>query len=321
LLGRLAVKLVLLFPNAQWKKRDAEAFVNDAQLVGELRVGFSHIVFITDSDRGLLPTVAPNCVFCIEFDHSNGTLKAEGVELSPSGSREIQVASLIAQPNNVAFDLQNFGHAPVPSGDVDVLYDAFQKAAKANGLTAEMLLMPFAQVAFPRLQGREAKKLLLDVLTLRATGVLVAKHLHGTREDPLLQYAQIFSLTSAVRAQIEKTMLLLAILDPALNYKQLDNSKKIRSVFLRQAKDSTSPATKRFVSFLEAVDVLDDRYRNPELHKNGRLWGLVSSGHAGSILNEVLSFFNALQHVTGAILEAFTQSPNDDAAAEQDVSG
>jgi hypothetical protein len=315
------MKLVLLFPTSQWKKRDAEAFVNNAHLVGEFRVGFGHIVFITDSDRGLLPPSAPNCVLCIEFDHSNRALKTDGVELSPSGSRDLQVASLIAEPNNVAFDLQNFGHVPVPSGDVDVLYDAFQKAAEANGLTAEMLLMPFAQAAFPRLQGREVKKLLLDVLTLRATGVLVAKHLNGTGEDPLLQYAQILSLTSAVRAQIEKTMLLLAMLDPALNYQRLDNSKKIRSVFLKQAKDSTSPATKRFASFLESVDLLDDKYRNPELHKNGRLWGLVTSGHAGSILNEVLAFFNALQHVTGAILEAFIQFPNDDAAAEQDVSG
>src|SRR5262249_16718649 len=98
-------------------------------------------------------------------------------------------------------------------------------------------------VAFTRLQEHEAKKLLLDLLTLRATGILVAKHLNGTGKDLLLRYAQIFSLTSAVRAQIEKTMLLLAVLDPALNYGQLDSSKKIRSVFLKQAGNSTSPAT------------------------------------------------------------------------------
>lgn len=314
------MKIVLLFPTAEWKKRDVEAFVATAKLDGVVRIGFGHIVVIIDADCARLPTVAPHPVFCVvldHVDHANLALSPECVELGPSGSRVLQVESVLSQPNNVAFDLQNFGYVPRSSGDVDSLFDAFEEAASKNGLTAQQLLMPRAQAVFKELRGREAKKLLLDVLTLRAAAVLVAKHLNGEGDDPLLRYAQVFSLTSAVRAQVEKTMLLLAVLDPALNYRQLDSSKKIRSLFLRQAENSTSPATKRFASFLEAVDVLDDKYRNPEFHKNGRMWGLISSGHGGSILNEVLSFFNELQHVTSVILEAFSEP----AIAEDDFSG
>jgi hypothetical protein len=145
----------------------------------------------------------------------------------------------------------------------------------------------------------EAKRLFIDILALRGTVLLVMKRVGG--KDLLSQYSLVFLLAVTVRAQIEKTMLLFAHLDQNLDFKRLDASKKIRSVFPRQAKGSSWPPTAQLAAFLASVDILDEMYRSPEVHKTGRLWSLLLSGHFETCLNEVMSFFNEHQQVMIAL--------------------
>lgn len=308
------MKLVLLFAKRFWKKADAVEFSVDAQLTGSIRVGFSHLVFIGEGDWDSLPPVATKPVVCLEYDHKGhnpgthapgthvvGSVSRHGVEVSASGQRNLDVGQLLSQPNNVAFDLEHFAHVPATLGNTSLYYEAFKESALTHGLTPNMLFSEAADKVFHSLPSDESKKLLLDMLTLRASAILVLRHVHG--QDILSRYAAMFSLTCAVRAQIEKTMLFLARLDPALDYKQLDSSKRIRSTFLKQAAQSGYPATARMAAFLEGVEILDGRYRSPELHKTGRLWGLLYSGHVDTSLNEILAFLNELQGVTIGMIE------------------
>jgi hypothetical protein len=126
---------------------------------------------------------------------------------------------------------------------------------------------------------------------LRAAALLLMLKLQD-KTNILKQFTTLFSVSFTARAQIEKLILLFAKIDPNINFKRIDDSKKVRSAFYKQALSSSMPLTIKFSRFLEDVQLLDEKYRNPEIHKSGRLLKIVHSGYYTNAMNEVLGYLN-----------------------------
>ena len=108
----------------------------------------------------------------------------------------------------------------------------------------------------------------------------------------LAQYSSVFLLSFVTRAQYEKLMLLVASIDGTISYKRLDNSKKMKSTFIKESENSELEVTKHLRKSVANLELLDDNYRTPEVHKLGRILGLVYQEYYSSMINEVLSFQN-----------------------------
>jgi hypothetical protein len=213
------------------------------------------------------------------YDSGSQFVAKTAIEIGPAGHTNVNVQALLDDQDGTGFDLRVFGFSPAPNNaDTRQYHRAFRASAQHNALPYDILFTEEAETTLVTSLAPEPQRLFIDILTLRATVMLVAKRMWG--KDMLAQYSLVFLLAFTVRAQIEKTMLMFAHLDPALNYPQLDASKKIRSVFLRQARGSSWEPTLRLAALLESVDILDDMYRSPEIHKTGRsveprlLWAL-----------------------------------------------
>jgi hypothetical protein len=139
------------------------------------------------------------------------------------------------------------------------------------------------------------RKLILDFYALHGTAYLIMIQLQS-KSDMLLNYSQVFLLSFVTRALYEKLMLLMACIDPGLDYAKLEGGKSMKRKFVEQSKRGNLDLTKKLSEHLEDLELLDDYYRSPEVHKIGRLMGLVYNGYQISLLNEVCSFFNTANH-------------------------
>ena len=68
----------------------------------------------------------------------------------------------------------------------------------------------------------------------------------------------------------------------------------MKSSFLKEAVKSNDPITKEFLHYITNVEILDNSFRTPEIHKLGRIFGLLNYdiNVYDSLFNEISAHFN-----------------------------
>lgn len=284
---------VLLFKKIPWNVASVTAYLGENTFSYELRSGFSHILAVSEALLGPEGLCLPeNEIICVLYDRRGSEeswVSSAALILTPTGTRSVPIHELLAAENNVKFDLFNFGYPLKGRALIDDIFKSLQATAPIpdfNAMRSYACSDIMSDLGVPEV----VKRRLLELYAMVMAEVRTLSRLNG--QDLLSQYSASLALTLVVRAKIEKLMLLIAELDPAIDIKPLLNTKKLRSLFLRKAAASTFPLTQELSHFLNDVDLLDDHYRTPEAHKTGRLLPLLHNGSYNSVLNELLSYSN-----------------------------
>ena len=295
---------IFLFNRSEWNKEAVEEFLDTLGIEYKLRYGFSHILAVCKKPEGISREnldltyfsyvknrIPSSGILGVWYDAEKRAVSTKAILVKSKEINRVNLESLLKERNNIEFDLEHFGF--IPTGGVD-LEELYENVRSSNRLPRQVDILKSSQcsdiLSSPTISD-EIKKIVLDLFALRASAVLITVRLHDP-SDVLSQYSQIFLLAFVTRAQFEKLILLLAKLDETLDFQDLDKSKKMKTTFRKQAKNSNFDLTKKLSAILEDVELLDDNYRTPETHKMGRILGLTKKGHFTSLLNEVLSFQN-----------------------------
>jgi len=283
------LKIILLFNIKDWSVPLVKNYL--AKLgKHKIRFGFSHILAIFDEldEKNLLNSEKE--VFCIRYDKKLEAARNEILVIREQ-SRNKQFLNYIAsKPNNIIFDLRNFGFYPEHKRNLIEIYDNII----FDGGTS--ILQPYQcrDLLQNEKLDNEVKKYLLDIYILIASGVQILVSLQD-KTNFLKQYTGILSNIFIVGAQIEKSIFLIAKLDDSLNYYQeVIKTKKVTSTFLKKSGGSQFELAKKLRNIAKNFESFNESFRTPEAHKKGRIFALISNGHYGTLVNEVLSYRNLL---------------------------
>ena len=283
------LKAILLFNVKDWSVPLVKNYLTK---LGEykIRFGFSHIVAILDElDEKNLPDSEKE-IFCVRYDKESEAARNEILVINGQ-SRNKQLLNYIAsESNNIIFDLRNFGFYPERKRNLIEIYDSIFFDGSVP------VLQPYQcrDLLQSEKLDDEVKKYLLDIYILIASGIQILVSLQD-KTNFLKQYAGILSNIFIVGAQIEKSIFLIAKLDDSLNYyKEVTETKKVISTFLKKSKGSQFELAKKLRDIAENFEPFSEKFRTPEAHKKGRIFALISNGHYGTLVNEILSYRNLL---------------------------
>lgn len=288
---QLLYKIIIFFPKEHWSVRSVSEYLKDQSIQAELRSGFSHIVAICNYfDPESVKYLTDNPFMVFRYDYEKKLVCKGVVCIDKKKSTMENVDELLNKPNNIQFDLENFGFVPIGSSDIVKIYEDL-RAIKLSPEIDLFKTIDCGVVVKNGLIHESVRRNALEIFALNAA-IMQAMLAFHEKYNLLGQYTSVLTLSFLVRAKIEKLMLLFSKVDSMLDHKALLNSKKVRSTFLKQAKKSGLVLTQKFAYFLQNVDILDEQFRNPEAHKSGRLLNLVHNGKYPTLINELLSFHN-----------------------------
>lgn len=203
------------------------------------------------------------------------------------------------KPNNVVFDLQNFGYLPRCKKSLLEVYDGIV----FDGDTTVLGVFQCRDLLQNKNLDDSTKKYLLDNYALITAGIQILVSLQD-KASFLKQYAAILSNIFIVGAKIEKLIFLVAKIDDSLNDEELvERSGKVTTTFLKKSEESEFALTKKLRDMAKNIEHFKDQFRTPEAHKRGRMLPLITDGHYGTLLNEILSYSNSLNGFFGEVVE------------------
>ena len=298
---------ILLFSKGTWTREQVEMLLKERGIAYRLRFGFSNIIALCDESIDFRAPPSAEPYLCVWHDVDSHLVSNKCILVDENGPTARDTQELLDSWENVKFDLTNFGFLPQPAKEGTSTLDALKVSVDSLGSSVELSMVPVAEPVLARADlSLEVKKFIIDLVALHSTAMLVITKLWD-RKDTLTQYASVFILSFVTRSEIEKLMLLVAAIDPAMDLSKLERSKRVRRVFQAEVVKSDWDITRTLAQFVPNVSLLDDNYRSPEVHKRGRLLALVQGGHFGSLINEVLSFQNEAQGIFREICKSLTE--------------
>lgn len=294
---------IALFPKDKWSKEKIVTILKShghSISSSELRTGFSHIVLVQSDDVDFSELKSQDKIIIVSYDQKDKILKKIGFLIEGNEFKKLDVEYEISNDKtNFIFDIKNFGYRPLGIGDFKTTIQ------NINNSHEGYLLQLLKTFDCEDLIDKEdipvqARKLIVDIYGLIAASFEVQLTLHASfKKDDSNNYIKFYSsilcCTFLVRSEIEKIILLVSILDPAIDHKSLQGSKSIRRSFRKMAENSSLDLTKELVRELSNIEILDDNYRTPEAHKMSRIFGILnnlSRETYGTLINEVISYLN-----------------------------
>lgn len=284
------MQTVLFFQKSDWNKHQICSMLNGLGMKYELRSGFSNLVAICESNQAVNNILTDRKIIAINYDNTAQAAEKYARILDANISKIVPLSELLDKERNLSFDLSNFGFMLIGGVPIEHLYNLVRQSRFGDNIDI-LSESDCTDIIDNSNVSEDIKKLILDIFALRACAIHLISRLHNN-SDTLAQYSSVFLLSFVTRAQYEKLMLLVAKIDSTISYKRLDNSKKIKSTFVKESETSNLEITKHLRDFIINLELLDDNYRTPEVHKLGRILGLISQGYYSSMINEVLSFQN-----------------------------
>lgn len=295
------MKSVLLFNIKNWNLLTIQEYLKNLSQreKPKIRFGFSHILAIFNGlDQRVIPD-SENAVLCIEYDKKAKEAVTNFLVIQGNSRKTKSLDDVKGEPNNIVFDLHNFGFIPEREKEVLEIYNDIVVDSNAK------VLEPYQcrDLLQDESLNVEIKKYLLDIYALVASGIQILISLQN-KTSFLKQYAGILADIFIVRAKLEKSIFLIAKLDDTLKYNEsFSNAKRVRTVFLEYSQKSEFKLTKELRGLSQDFEHFDSQFRTPEAHKRGRIFPLISDGYYGTLINEVLSFDNRVNRFFGEVVQ------------------
>ena len=292
------MKTILLFDKRYWNVLTVKNYLVGMGEKYGIRFGFSHILAIlNETDEELLPNSEKE-ILCIQYDKNAEAAKNDILTIQGQ-CRVVQSLSYIAQkPNNIIFDLRNFGFYPESEKNLAEVYDDVVFDGNPSIFEPYQCrdLIENTQI------DKEVKKYLLDIYIFIATGIQSLATLQD-RTNVLKQYSGILLNIFITGAKMEELIFLVAKLDCSYEYyEKLKKAKKARSAFLNNSNNTKFKIAEKLRKMAGDYELFSEGFRTPEAHKIGRIFPLLTGGHYGTLVNEVLSFNNSLNALFGEII-------------------
>jgi|GEM_PF-5578705 hypothetical protein len=295
--------LIALFPKVSWsKEKIVSAFKAQGHEIksSELRIGFSHLALIKSDEVDFSQFKSQEKIILVRYDQEKQELQRVGFIIENNEFKNLDVEYEINNDQtNFVFDIKNFGYKPQGTGDFKKTIENVNNSMQGKFLE---LLKTFDCEDLLEKENipPQAKKLIVDIYALIATNfelqfTLQTSFYPDDSKNFIKFYSSILSCTFITRAEIEKIIQLISVIDPAIDYSTLQGSKSIRRTFQKLAEKTEFELTKEFARSISNIEILDDNFRTPEAHKMSRILGVLnnlSKETYGSLINEVLASMN-----------------------------
>ncbi len=132
----------------------------------------------------------------------------------------------------------------------------------------------------------------------------LANNTEDLAEQKFKRYIYINNLIVRIRALWEKLIGVAILLEQPYNFDKILSSIRVRKRFINECKDSKNQIVKIIWDYTHSLDVFEERYRTPELHKIGRTirW---STKKLGQELNRLLAYRNDLNYLLRKVVNLF----------------
>jgi len=282
------MKTILLFNKKYWTVLTINDYL-EKEKCHEIRSGYSHIIVVLDKiDEKTLPD-SDKEILCIQYSKKDEAAKNDIIRIKGRHRVVESLAHLALKPNNIIFDLRNFGYFPKSNKGLVAIYDD----VVLDGNFDMLKIYGCRDLIECENIDDEVKKYLLDIYVFIASGIQILITMNS-KDHVLKQYSIILANIFITGAKIEELMFLVLKIDDQTGYYQkFKKAKKgLISAFLGNTSNSKLEIVRKLRDIAENYELFTDKFRTPEGHKKGRIFSLVSQGHYGTLLNELLSFIN-----------------------------
>jgi len=122
------------------------------------------------------------------------------------------------------------------------------------------------------------------------------------------RYMYINNAIVRIRAIWEKLIGLAILLERPDDFDKVLSTKRVRSTFIKNFKDSQHPIVKKIWDYLHSLDTFEQRFRTPELHKIGRTIWWAALEKLGEEANRFVAYRNDLNVLLRNIVEEFEKA-------------
>lgn len=119
------------------------------------------------------------------------------------------------------------------------------------------------------------------------------------------RYMYINNAIVRIRAIWEKLIGLAILLERPDDFDKILSAKRVRSVFIKNFKNSQQPIAKDIWDYLHSLDTFEQRFRTPELHKIGRTIWWAARKKLGEETNRLIAYRNDLNRLLRNIVKEF----------------
>lgn len=125
------------------------------------------------------------------------------------------------------------------------------------------------------------------------------------------RYMYINNAIVRIRALWEKLIGLAILLERPDDFDKILSAKRVRSAFIKNFEDSQNPVVRDIWDYLHSIDLFEQRFRSPELHKIGRTIWWAAREKLGEETNRFIAYRNDLNKLLRHIVKEFEEVQND----------
>lgn len=130
--------------------------------------------------------------------------------------------------------------------------------------------------------------------------------LRGTEEEQAItrrfkRYIYINNSIVRIRALWEKLIGLAVLIERPDHFDKI-RARGMRSRFIKEFRNAKNPVTKYIWDYVHSIELFEERFRSPELHKTGRTIWWASQEKLGEETNRLLAYVNDLNRTLRDIL-------------------
>lgn len=130
----------------------------------------------------------------------------------------------------------------------------------------------------------------------------------NTGKDVNARFKRFMYVNNAIvriRTLWEKLIGLAILLERPDDFDKILSAKRVRSAFIKNFKGSQHPITRDIWDYLHSVDIFEQRFRSPELHKIGRTIWWAAREKLGEEANRFIAYRNDLNSLLRNIVKKF----------------
>lgn len=196
---------------------------------------------------------------------------------------------------------------PITLSEINALCDDFAKTEKIPmALIGFNIIDLDSRITMPEDIRYKLQKILIDIKTnWFALDYDLTRLAYNSDESAASRFKRYMHITNAVvriRTIWEKLMAFGVLLERPWEIDNILSARKVKSAFKKRFKDAKNPITKKIWDHLHILDIFENRFRTPELHKTGRAILWASEEKLGEETNRFLAFRNDLNRLLRDII-------------------
>ncbi len=194
------MKYILIFQKLKWSREEVKEFLIKNGIDSKPRIGWNHIL-VALSVAKLKDFVDGRNLILLQYDEESSFISENALIFNGEGKfSEIDVNQLFENIDGLSFDIKYFAMSPKNRSDIETLSRDLFASCEENGIKRCMLAISenCQKIISNKNIPLEIKKLLLDIITTRASTLLILKKLSGEsgeKENLLAHYSMTLTLT------------------------------------------------------------------------------------------------------------------------------